>query len=258
MVLDGWCPSHLPSIWLVEQSLDSTGMATILQDCPFCTVWLWHAVLQAGHLLWVGVSYCYRCANSDVTDGTWHMMQHRPMMDYYKWHAGLLQVVYCIVMGAMHAVMHGMSCNDGHRKLTMGPDDDGGSGGWWLGDMHGARTTWHAGGMRYTGECMEVQQNQNTEVLRSIAGDVSLRPGGGHTPLRGTGGRKGLWLQPCWTSWLCPGLAMGPRFQTEESEESGGRESGWDRVQQRMYYSRRTLGWAYGVYNMSTKVWWTK
>ena len=47
----------------------------------------------------------------------------------YKWHAGLLQVVYCIVTGAMCAVMCGMSCNDGHGKPTMGQDDNGGSGG---------------------------------------------------------------------------------------------------------------------------------
>ena len=47
----------------------------------------------------------------------------------YKWHAGLLWVAYCIVTGAMHAVMHGMSCNHGCGKPTMGPDDNGGSGG---------------------------------------------------------------------------------------------------------------------------------
>ena len=36
---------------------------------------------------------------------------------------------------------------------------------------------------RYMGEHMEVQQKQSTEVLRSIAGDVSLRLGGGRSPL---------------------------------------------------------------------------
>ena len=42
---------------------------------------------------------------------------------------GTVTGAYCIVMGAMHAVMRGMSCNDGCGKLTMGPDDNGGSGG---------------------------------------------------------------------------------------------------------------------------------
>ena len=48
--------------------------------------------------------------------------------------------------------------------------------------------------MRYTSECMEVQQKQSTEVLWSVAGDVSLHLGGGHTPLQGTGGWIGLLL----------------------------------------------------------------
>ena len=167
-------------------------------------------------------------------------------------------MVYCIIMGAMHAVMHGMSCNDGHGKLTMGLDDDDRSSGWWLGDMHQAWMTWHTGGMRYMGEHMEVWQKQSTEVLRSVAGDMSLCPGGGCTPLQGTGGQIGLWLQSCWASWLCPGLATGPGFWMEESEESRGREHGWDRVQQWMYYDQRTLGWVHRVYNMGTKAWWTK
>ena len=40
----------------------------------------------------------------------------------YKWHIAF-------VTGAMRAVMHGVSCNDGRGKPTMGPDDNGGSGG---------------------------------------------------------------------------------------------------------------------------------
>ena len=153
--------------------------------------------------------------------------------------------------------MHGMSCNNRHGKLTMGLDDDGRSGRWQLGDMHRAWTTWHTGGTRYMGEHTEVQQKWSTEVLRSIAGDVSLHLGGGRTPLQGTGGRMGLWLPPCWANQLCPGLATGPGLWTGESGESGGRESGWDRVQQWMYYGRWTLGRVHGVYNTSTKVWWT-
>ena len=51
---------------------------------------------------------------------------------------------------------------------------------------------------------------------------------------------------------------MVPGFQTGEREESGGRESGQDRVQQWMYYNQQTLGQVHGVYNMGTKVWWTK
>ena len=47
----------------------------------------------------------------------------------YKWHAGLLWVAYCIVRGAIRAVMHGVLSNDRHGKPTMGPDDDGRSGG---------------------------------------------------------------------------------------------------------------------------------
>ena len=42
---------------------------------------------------------------------------------------GLLWVAYCIVMGAMCAVMRDMSCNDGHGKPTTGLDDHSRSGG---------------------------------------------------------------------------------------------------------------------------------
>ena len=49
--------------------------------------------------------------------------------DCYEWHAGLLRVAYCIVTGAMHAVMCGVSCNDGCGKPTTEPNDDGRSGG---------------------------------------------------------------------------------------------------------------------------------
>ena len=45
MVLDGWCLPHLLSIWLVEQSLNSMGTATILWDCLFYTIWLQHTAL---------------------------------------------------------------------------------------------------------------------------------------------------------------------------------------------------------------------
>ena len=52
-------------------------------------------------------------------------------------------------------------------------------------------TGWHAWGtddvahwgMRFTGKHMEVQQKWSTEVLRSIASDMSLCPGGGCTLL---------------------------------------------------------------------------
>ena len=151
-----------------------------------------------------------------------------------------------------------MSCNDGHGNPTMGLDDDSRSGRWWLGDVHGAQTMWHAEGTRYTGVHTEVQRERSMEVLRNVVGDVSLRLGGGRTPLWGTRGQMGLWLQPCWASRLCPGLVMGPGFQMGGSKESRGRESGWDRVKQRMYYDQQMLGQAYGVYSMGTKVWWTK
>ena len=50
--------------------------------------------------------------------------------------------------------------------------------------------------VRYTNVCMEVQQEQSMEVLRSVVGDMSLCLGGGCTPLQGTGKQMGLWLQP--------------------------------------------------------------
>ena len=150
--------------------------------------------------------------------------------------------------------MCGMWCNDRCGKLTTGLDNDSGSSGWWPGDMHRAWTTWYAGKW----DTWVYAQKCNGRGVWSVAGDVSLRPGGGRTPLQGTRGRMGLWLQPCWASWLCPGLATGTRFWTGESEESRGGESGWYGVNQWMYHDRQTLGWAYGVYNMSTKAWWIK
>ena len=57
------------------------------------------------------------------------------MLDCYGWHIALLWVqcmllwvAYCIVTGAMCAVMHGMLCNDGCGKPTTGLDDNGRSG----------------------------------------------------------------------------------------------------------------------------------
>ena len=52
-----------------------------------------------------------------------------------------------------------------------------------------------------------------------------------------------------------------PRFGIGEIGERVKRvewESGQDRIQQQMYYDKQMLGWVHGVYNTSTKAWWTK
>ena len=73
------------------------------------------------------------------------------------------------------------------------------------------------------GEHTEMQQKQSTEVLRSVAGDVSLCPGGGHTQLRGTGGQIGLlaltMLSKPVASWLSDGAQISDGREWREWRE---------------------------------------
>ena len=59
---------------------------------------------------------------------------------------------------------------------------------------------------------MEVQQKQSMEVLRSIAGDVSLCPGGGRTPLRGTRGWNGPLASTMLSKPVAPWLSDGAQI----------------------------------------------